>query len=93
MSKTVLLGKEKEKQLKEQQKIAKQKNKRKRKSPIRFFKDVFVELKKVTWPTRKDLISYSVAVLVFIVIMALVAGLFDFGLGQLFRMLVGQSAS
>lgn len=39
MAKTVLLGKEKEKQLKEQKKIAKQKNKKKRRGPIRFFKD------------------------------------------------------
>ena len=33
-----------------------------------FFRDVFFELKKVTWPTRKEFISYSIAVLVFVLI-------------------------
>ena len=33
-----------------------------------FFRDVFFELKKVTWPTRKEFISYSIAVLVFVAI-------------------------
>mgnify|MGYP002542840131 CR=1 FL=1 len=55
MAKNVLLGKEKERQVKEQQKVAKAKNKKKRRSPARFFKDIWNELKKVTWPTGKDL--------------------------------------
>ncbi len=33
-----------------------------------FFRDVFFELKKVTWPTRKEFVSYSIAVVVFVVI-------------------------
>ena len=33
-----------------------------------FFRDVFFELKKVTWPTRKEFVSYSIAVLVFVLI-------------------------
>ncbi len=84
MAKTVLVGKEKEKQLKEQKKLAKQKNKKKRRGLIRYFKDMISELKKVTWPTKKDLVTYSLAVVVFILIVAAVTGLFDFGLGALF---------
>ena len=53
MAKTVLLGKDKERQLKEQQKIAKQKAKKKRRTPARYFKDMWSELKKVTWPTKR----------------------------------------
>lgn len=34
----------------------------------RFFKEVISELKKVTWPTKKILISYTVAVVIFVVI-------------------------
>lgn len=83
MAKTVLVGKEKEKQLKEQQRIAKKKNKKQRRSPIRFFKDIWSELKKTTWPEKRDLINYSVAVIVFILIMAIVVGVIDFGLEQL----------
>ena len=48
MAKTTLLGKDKEKKLKEQKKIAKQKNKKPRRSPIKFFKDIWREVKKVT---------------------------------------------
>ena len=40
MAKNVLLGKDKERQVKAQQKIAKAKNKKKRRSPARFFKDI-----------------------------------------------------
>jgi len=36
---------------------------------VRFVKDVIVELKKVTWPSRKNLISYTIAVIVFVIIM------------------------
>jgi len=86
MAKTVLLGKDKEKQLKEQKKIAKQKNKKQRKSLGRKIKDVIAELKKVTWPEKKDLIRYSAAVLVVVVIMAAVIGLIDLGFGRLLKL-------
>lgn len=86
MAKTVLVGKEKERQLKDQQKIAKQKTKKKRRSPARYFKDMWSEMKKVTWPTKKDLITYTLAVIAFILIMATITGLFDLGLGKLFHL-------
>ena len=88
MAKTVLHGKDKEKQLKEQKKIAKAKNKKKRRGLIRYFKDVWNELKKVTWPGKKDLISATLAVIAFILVMAIVTGLFDFGLGELFSLVI-----
>ncbi len=91
MAKTVLLGKDKEKQLKEQKKIAKQKTKKQRKSLWRRIKDIWSELKKVTWPTKKDLINYSVAVLIFIVLLAVITGLIDLGLGELFNLVVATS--
>ena len=87
MAKTVLLGKDKEKQLKEQKKIAKQKNKKQRKSLGRRIKDIVSELRKVTWPTKKDWINYSLAVLAFIVALAIVTGLINFGLGLLMGLL------
>ncbi len=90
MAKTVLLGKEKEKQLKEQKKLAKKNNKRKRRSPLRWAKDLVSEMKKVTWPTRKDLISYTLAVIAFVVVMALITGLFDMGLSGLVGLIIAQ---
>jgi len=88
MAKTVLLGKDKEKQLKEQKKIAKSKNQKKRRGLFRYFKDVWNELKKVTWPERKDLISGTLAVIAFILVMAIITGIFDFGLTELFRLVI-----
>ncbi len=85
MAKTKLLGEEREKHLKEQKKLAKKKNKKQRRSPARFFKYVWGEVKKVTWPTRKDLFKTTFAVIVFIVIFAVIVWLMDMGFGALFR--------
>ncbi len=46
----------------------------------KFFKDVVSELKKVTWPSRKNLISYTIAVLIFVAIMMLVVYAIDTGM-------------
>ena len=54
----------------------------------RKFREMFYELKKVTWPTKKDMINYSVVVLVFIVIMGVIIGLIDLGAGSLVDLLV-----
>jgi preprotein translocase subunit SecE len=48
-----------------------------------FFKDVVSEMKKVTWPSRKEFISYSMAVLVFVVIFGVIIFGFDSVLGLL----------
>ena len=88
MAKTTLLGKDKEKKLKEQKKIAKQKNKKPRRSPIKFFKDIWREVKKVTWPTRKELFSYTGAILVFVIAIGVVLTLVDLGLGEVPKLLI-----
>ncbi|GAA2644500.1 MULTISPECIES: preprotein translocase subunit SecE [Nonomuraea] len=50
--------------------------KQKRTSPALFYRQVVNELRKVIWPTRKDLITYTTVVLVFVLIMvAIVSGL------------------
>ena len=54
----------------------------------RKFREMFYELKKVTWPTKKDMINYSVVVLVFIVIMGVIIGVIDQGAGKLVELLV-----
>ena len=54
----------------------------------RWFKDLRGELKKVTWPTKKDMINYSIVVLVFIVIMGVIIGVIDLGAGKLVELLV-----
>ncbi len=56
--------------------------------PIRFMKEVVAELKKVTWPSRKDLVSYTVAVIVFVVLISAVVGILDFVFQQGFLLIV-----
>ena len=48
----------------------------------RFLREVVAELRKVIWPTRNQMVTYTIVVLVFVSFMvALVAGL-DFVFGQ-----------
>ncbi len=48
----------------------------------RFFREVVAELRKVIWPTRKELLTYTAVVVVFLsIITAIVVGL-DFGLAK-----------
>ena len=50
--------------------------KKERTPPRQFFREVVVELKKVAWPTRQEVIAYSIVVLVScIVIAALIFGM------------------
>jgi len=42
-----------------------------------FFKEVWYELKKVSWPNRKTLISYTIVVVVTVLILGLFIGLWD----------------
>jgi preprotein translocase subunit SecE len=87
MAKTKLLGTDRKEKLEQQKKLAKKANKKKRKSPAKFFKDIISELKKVTWPSAKDLAKYSGAVIAFIVVTAIIVGLMDFGLTALFNLI------
>ena len=54
----------------------------------RFFLNMKHELKKVTWPTKKQVINYSLVVFAFIVIMIVVIGLFDLGAGELINLIL-----
>jgi preprotein translocase subunit SecE len=45
---------------------------------MRFLRDVRIELGKVTWPTRKDLIQSTIVVLVAVAIATVYTGVLDF---------------
>lgn len=47
-----------------------------------YYKQVVAELRKVIWPTRRDLVTYTAVVLVFVLFMVAVVSLFDFGASQ-----------
>ncbi len=53
----------------------------------RFFKDTKAELKKVTWPTKEQLIHNTGVIIVFIIIITVILSLLDVGFAQLFKML------
>ena len=53
------------------------------------FKNMWHELKKVTWPTRQDLIKYTCIVLLFMVFMGVVIGLLDTGASKLVAVISG----
>lgn len=50
--------------------------------PIRYFKEVVGELKKLTWPTGKELVSNTGAVLAFLLVAAVVIGILDLAFSQ-----------
>ena len=54
---------------------------------VRAFSGMWHELKKVSWPTRKQLLNYTVLVLVFMVFMGIVIGLLDMGSTQLVHLI------
>ena len=57
--------------------------------PARFVRESVSEMRKVLWPSRNELVTYSIVVIVFVVIMvALVAGL-DIGFAKLVLLLFG----
>jgi preprotein translocase subunit SecE len=45
---------------------------------IRFFKESFAELKKVTWPSREEVASSTKVVLVSVILIAIALGIVDF---------------
>ena len=61
---------------------APRKVKKQRTSPRQFLREVRSELRKVAWPARKELISYSIVVLVSVTIVTLYITGLDYVFGQ-----------
>jgi preprotein translocase subunit SecE len=57
--------------------------KRDRTTPALFFRQVAAELRKVIWPTRKELTTYTVVALVFVIVMSTIVLSLDYGFTQL----------
>jgi preprotein translocase subunit SecE len=53
-----------------------------------FLKEARVELKKVTWPSKKDAIAGTVVVLITVFICAIFLGIVDFWLSKLIRVIL-----
>jgi preprotein translocase subunit SecE len=55
----------------------------------RFFREVVAELRKVIWPSRKDLITYTSVVIVFVTVMLTVVALLDLGFAKAVLLVFG----
>lgn len=53
-----------------------------------FFRGVKSEFQKVVWPTRRDAIRYTITVIVFSIVVAAILGAADYGLLQLFEVIL-----
>lgn len=53
-----------------------------------FFADSWAELKKVRWPSRKELTSYSIVVLLTVVAVTIYFWLLDIGISELVQLIV-----
>jgi preprotein translocase subunit SecE len=54
-----------------------------RTTPALFLRQMAAELRKVIWPTRKELVTYTVVCLVFVVVVATFVTLLDVGFTRL----------
>ncbi|MBL7180569.1 MAG: preprotein translocase subunit SecE [Pseudomonadota bacterium] len=52
---------------------------------VQFLREVKVELRKVTWPTRKQTTGSTVVVIILVMIISLFLGVVDIGLSSLIR--------
>lgn len=59
----------------------------------RFLREVKTELKKVTWPARKDALAGTGVVLIAVFIIAFFLGIVDSGLSNLVRTLLKRAVS
>ena len=55
---------------------------------IQFLREVKVELKKVTWPSRKQTIGSTVVVIILVMIISLFLGVVDVGLSGIIRVVL-----
>ena len=55
---------------------------------VDFLRDVRAEVRKVTWPTRKETIASSSVVVVAVLIVAIYLGLVDLGFSKLVGVLI-----
>ena len=62
-------------------------NVKQKKSLLKFFRESKAEMKKVTWPSKEQLIHNTVVILVFIAVVTIILSALDIGFSKLFQML------
>jgi preprotein translocase subunit SecE len=54
-----------------------------RTTPAVFFRQMVAELRKVIWPTRKELVTYTIVCMVFVLFMVIFVTALDYGFTKL----------
>jgi len=87
------MAEQEKQQLEKQQKekLQKEKSQKEKKPSIfqklaRFVKDIYSELKKVLWPSRKQVINNTLTVIITCLVLGGVIWILDFALGQLYTL-------
>lgn len=57
--------------------------KQERTGVLTFLRQVLAELRKVVWPTRQELVTYFIVVMVFVIIVMTLVAMLDLGFGKL----------
>lgn len=52
-----------------------------------FFRELKAELKRITWPSKKDIKKSTATVITFCVIFMILIGIMDLGFGRLFKLI------
>jgi preprotein translocase subunit SecE len=64
-------------------------DRRDRMTPALFTRQIVAELRKVIWPTRNELVTYTVVALVFVIVMTAIVTSLDYGFTKLMFVLFG----
>lgn len=59
-------------------------------NPIQYFKEVILELKKVSWPSKKQTIDKTIVVIIVCIIVGLYIGSLDTLFQQLIKLIINQ---
>ncbi len=55
---------------------------------IQFFREIKIELRKVTWPPKREVMASTSVVLIIVIITALFFGLVDLGFSKLIKVIL-----
>lgn len=63
------------------------KEKSNQKGIVKFFKDLKAEVKRITWPSKKDIKKATIAVASFSFLFVIFVGLLDYGFNNLYKLI------
>ncbi|MCA1057158.1 preprotein translocase subunit SecE [Rossellomorea aquimaris] len=56
---------------------------------VNFFRNVASEMRKVSWPKRKELTRYTITVITTVIFVAVFFAVIDLGISELMRFIIG----